>query len=36
VTIASKLIKRNISKEDNDRLIDEALKELEKPRKLAH
>jgi F-type H+-transporting ATPase subunit b len=28
VMIASKLIRRNISKEDNERLIDEALKQL--------
>ena len=29
VTIASKLIQRNITKEDNDKLIDEALKQIE-------
>ena len=29
VMIASKIIQRNISKEDNDRLIDEALKQVE-------
>jgi F-type H+-transporting ATPase subunit b len=29
VMIASKLIQRNLSKEDNDRLIDEALKQVE-------
>jgi F-type H+-transporting ATPase subunit b len=30
VMIASKIIQRNISKEDNERLIDEALKQVEK------
>jgi F-type H+-transporting ATPase subunit b len=29
VMIASKIIQRNISKEDNERLIDEALKQME-------
>lgn len=29
VMIASKIIKRNLSKEDNDKLIDEALKQVE-------
>ena len=29
VMIASKLIQRNLSKEDNERLIDEALKQVE-------
>jgi len=29
VTIASKIIQRNISKEDNEKLIDEALKQVE-------
>ena len=29
VMIASKLIQRNLSKEDNDRLIDDALKQVE-------
>ena len=29
VMIASKLLQRNISKEDNERLIDEALKQVE-------
>ena len=29
VMIASKLIQRNLSKEDNDRLIDEAVKQVE-------
>jgi F-type H+-transporting ATPase subunit b len=29
ITIASKLIQRNLSKEDNERLIEEALKEVE-------
>jgi F-type H+-transporting ATPase subunit b len=29
VQIASKLIRRNLSREDNERLIDEALKEVE-------
>jgi F-type H+-transporting ATPase subunit b len=32
VTIASKLIGRNLTKEDNARLIDEALKQIETPR----
>jgi F-type H+-transporting ATPase subunit b len=32
VTIASKIIGRNLSKEDNARLIDEALKQIETPR----
>jgi F-type H+-transporting ATPase subunit b len=32
VMIASKIIQRNISKEDNERLIDEALKQVEGPR----
>ena len=32
VTIASKLIQRNLSKEDNERLIEEALKQVEGPR----
>ena len=27
--IASKIIQRNLSKEDNERLIDEALKQVE-------
>ena len=29
VTIASKLLKRNVSKEDNEKLIEEALKQVE-------
>ena len=29
VAIASKLIQRNITKEDNEKLIDEALKQLQ-------
>ena len=29
VMIASKILQRNISKEDNERLIDEALKQVE-------
>ena len=29
VTIASKIIQRNISKEDNEKLIDEALTQVE-------
>jgi F-type H+-transporting ATPase subunit b len=32
VMIASKLLQRNISKEDNERLIEEALKQVEPPR----
>jgi F-type H+-transporting ATPase subunit b len=32
VMIASKLIQRNITKEDNERLIEEALKQVETPR----
>jgi F-type H+-transporting ATPase subunit b len=32
VMIASKLIQRNLTKEDNDRLIEEALKQVEGPR----
>ncbi len=32
VMIASKLIQRNLTKEDNERLIDEALKQVEGPR----
>jgi F-type H+-transporting ATPase subunit b len=32
VMIASKIIQRNLSKEDNERLIDEALKQIETPR----
>jgi F-type H+-transporting ATPase subunit b len=32
VMIASKIIQRNLSKEDNERLIDEALKQMEGPR----
>jgi F-type H+-transporting ATPase subunit b len=31
VMIASKIIQRNISKEDNERLIDDALKQIESP-----
>lgn len=31
VMIASKILKRNVSKEDNERLIDEALKQVESP-----
>jgi F-type H+-transporting ATPase subunit b len=31
VMIASKLIQRNISKEDNERLIDQALRQLDRP-----
>jgi F-type H+-transporting ATPase subunit b len=31
VEIASKLIRRNISKEDNERLIDEAVRQIGKP-----
>ena len=27
--IASKIVQRNISKEDNERLIDDALKQIE-------
>ena len=33
VMIASKIIQRNISKEDNERLIDEALRQVETPRR---
>ena len=29
--IASKIIQRNLSKEDNERLIDDALKQVEQP-----
>lgn len=36
VMIASKLIKRNITKEDNERLIDDALAQLDKPGKTSH
>ena len=32
VMIASKIIQRNLSKEDNERLIDEALKQVESSR----
>jgi len=32
VMIASKIIKRNLSKEDNEKLIDDALKQVETPR----
>ena len=32
VMIASKIIQRNISKEDNERLIDDALRQIEKTR----
>jgi len=32
VMIASKLIQRNLTKEDNERLIEEALKQVESPR----
>ena len=32
VMIASKILKRNISKEDNEKLIDDALKQVETPR----
>jgi F-type H+-transporting ATPase subunit b len=32
VMIASKLIQRNLTKEDNERLIEEALKQVEEPR----
>jgi F-type H+-transporting ATPase subunit b len=32
VAIASKLLQRNVSKEDNERLIEEALKQVEGPR----
>jgi F-type H+-transporting ATPase subunit b len=32
VMIASKLIQRNLNKEDNERLIEEALKQVEGPR----
>ena len=32
VMIASKIIQRNISKEDNERLIEDALKQLDAPR----
>ena len=32
VMIASKLIQRNLTKEDNERLIEEALKQVEGPR----
>ena len=31
VMIASKLIQRNLTKEDNERLIEEALKQVEGP-----
>jgi F-type H+-transporting ATPase subunit b len=31
VTIASKIIGRNLSKEDNERLIDEAIKQVDSP-----
>jgi|SRR5438094_2528456 F-type H+-transporting ATPase subunit b len=34
VMIASKIIQRNLSKEDNERLIDEALKQVESRRPL--
>jgi F-type H+-transporting ATPase subunit b len=33
VTIASKLLERNLAKEDNDRLINETLKQIETSRK---
>ena len=29
MTIASKIIQRNLTKEDNERLIDDALKQVE-------
>ena len=32
VMIASKIIQRNLSKEDNEKLIDDALKQVETPR----
>ena len=32
VMIASKLIQRNLTKEDNEQLIEEALKQVEQPR----
>jgi F-type H+-transporting ATPase subunit b len=32
VTIASKLLKRNLSREDNEKLIEEALGQLDTPR----
>jgi F-type H+-transporting ATPase subunit b len=32
VMIASKLIQRNLTKEDNERLIEEALRQVEEPR----
>ena len=32
VMIASKILKRTVSKEDNEKLIDEALKQVEAPR----
>ncbi len=32
VMIASKIIQRNLSREDNERLIDEALKQVENRR----
>ena len=35
VLIASKLIRRNLSKEDNERLIDEALQQIESRRHLS-
>ena len=31
VAIASKIIQRNLSKEDNERLIDDALKQIDAP-----
>jgi F0F1-type ATP synthase membrane subunit b/b' len=30
--IASKILQRNITREDNERLIEEALKQVETPR----
>ncbi len=35
VMIASKILQRNISKEDNERLIDDALKQVAGPAELA-
>ena len=32
VMIASKILQRNITREDNERLIEEALKQVETPR----
>ena len=32
VMIASKILRRNLTKEDNEKLIEEALKQVETPR----